>query len=78
MPERFLAVWNNMEYIIMTAVSFFGLFIFSNILSVIAPLLAIIWWLPKIKKDQVDKDHGGSWIKWILSFPKFFKHDKNN
>lgn len=68
MPERILIFWNNIEAIVMTLFSFILLISFTTIITVIPSMLAIVYWIPKIKKEQVNVDHNGSWWKWLKSF----------
>ena len=53
-----------------TFLSFFMMLIFTNILTVIVAFLPFVYWLPKIKKEQVDIDYSGSWFKWAKDWLK--------
>lgn len=65
MPQRLIPILDSIAMTFFTV--FFAIASFSFI-TVIGGVLAIIWWVSKIKRD-VEKYHNASlwnWVKWFL------------
>lgn len=77
MPDRIFAIWSNIEAISMTIFSFaLVLFELSSITAIAQLLIIVVYWIPKIRKEQVVADYRGSWILWFKSFFRFLKKNK--
>ena len=66
MPHRLAPIF---DAVVMTFVSFFLLITWTTIISVIPSVLAILYWMQRIRK-QIQKEHNGSFKSWLKAFVK--------
>lgn len=68
MPERIMLIWHGIELKVMSLLSFALMFSFSNVFAVFGGICSTIYWVRRIKREEVNKYYSGSWWKWIKSF----------
>ncbi|WP_431129791.1 hypothetical protein [Flagellimonas flava] len=66
MPDKIIAMFFTIVDAIATVFTIIALIGFTELVSGIAGILAIIFWIPRIKRE-VDTYHGGSFIKYFKS-----------
>lgn len=82
MPERFIVFWNNFELIIMTMISMLlGVLAFLvtyavAIIAIVPSIVSTIYWLNRIRNEQVRKYYNGSWLKWARASFRFKQNRK--
>lgn len=73
MPERIIAFMDNLLAVVMTVIPLLAWFVLNYLGGIISILIFIVYWIPKIKKERVDLEYGGSWIAWLKGVGNIFK-----
>lgn len=58
-------IMTNFNSIAATILSFFLAISYTTIITIIPSILAIAYWIPKIKYEQVNKFHDGKWTVYF-------------